>query len=69
MANGNLSRVLVWVNDTVIVKKQLDNKILYFVASKSCLRIVMQKVRFDGIQLLMKTARHYGLVSSLLKAT
>ncbi|MBI2808212.1 MAG: alpha-2-macroglobulin [Planctomycetes bacterium] len=32
MANGNLSRILVWVNDTVIVKKQLDQKSLYFVA-------------------------------------
>ncbi len=32
MANGNLSRVLVWVNDTVIVRKQLDNQSLYFVA-------------------------------------
>ncbi len=32
MANGNLSRVLVWVNDTVIVKKQLDNQSLYYIA-------------------------------------
>ena len=32
MANGNLSRVLVWVNDTIIVKKQLDGKAYYFVA-------------------------------------
>ena len=32
MANGNLSRILLWVNDTIIVKKQLDNKTLYFVA-------------------------------------
>jgi uncharacterized protein YfaS (alpha-2-macroglobulin family) len=32
MANGNLSRVIVWVSDTVIVKKQLDNQVLYYVA-------------------------------------
>jgi uncharacterized protein YfaS (alpha-2-macroglobulin family) len=32
MAGGNVSRVLVWVNDTVIVKKQLDGKVLYYVA-------------------------------------
>lgn len=32
MADGNLSRILVWINDTVIVKKTLDNQSLYFVA-------------------------------------
>jgi alpha-2-macroglobulin len=32
MADGNVSRILLWVNDTVIVKKQLDNKYLYYVA-------------------------------------
>src|SRR5262249_39460862 len=32
MANGNLSRIVVWVSDTVVVKKQLDNQALYYVA-------------------------------------
>lgn len=32
MAGGNISRILMWVADTAIVKKQLDNKALYFVA-------------------------------------
>jgi uncharacterized protein YfaS (alpha-2-macroglobulin family) len=32
MANGNLSRIIVWVSDTVIVKKQLDQKAYYYVA-------------------------------------
>jgi uncharacterized protein YfaS (alpha-2-macroglobulin family) len=32
MANGNLSRIIVWLSDTVIVKKQLDGKTWYFVA-------------------------------------
>ncbi len=32
MADGNMSRIIVWVNDTVIVKKQLEGKSLYFVA-------------------------------------
>ena len=32
MANGNVSRVLVWVNDSVIVKKMLDGRSYYFVA-------------------------------------
>src|SRR5262249_20403439 len=32
MKNGNVSRIIIWVADTVIVKKQLDNKVLYYVA-------------------------------------
>ncbi|HEV3261788.1 MAG TPA: MG2 domain-containing protein, partial [Gemmataceae bacterium] len=32
MAGGNVSRVIVWVSDTVIVKKQLDGKAYYYVA-------------------------------------
>ena len=32
MADGNISRIIVWVSDTVIVKKQLDGKVLYYVA-------------------------------------
>ncbi len=32
MANGNTTRVVVWINDTVIVKKMLDNESLYYVA-------------------------------------
>jgi uncharacterized protein YfaS (alpha-2-macroglobulin family) len=32
IAGGNVSRVIVWVSDTVIVKKQLDGKAYYFVA-------------------------------------
>jgi uncharacterized protein YfaS (alpha-2-macroglobulin family) len=32
MANGNTSRIIVWVSDTVIVKKQLEGKSFYYVA-------------------------------------
>ncbi len=32
MADGNVSRVIIWVSDTAIVKKPLDGKTLYFVA-------------------------------------
>ncbi len=32
MADGNVSRVIIWVADTVIVKKPLDGKAMYFVA-------------------------------------
>jgi uncharacterized protein YfaS (alpha-2-macroglobulin family) len=32
MAGGNLSRIIVWLSDTVIVRKQLDGRVLYYVA-------------------------------------
>ncbi|MBM4072921.1 MAG: alpha-2-macroglobulin [Planctomycetes bacterium] len=32
LANGNESRIIVWVNDTIILKKQLDGKAYYNVA-------------------------------------
>ncbi|MDP6545580.1 MAG: MG2 domain-containing protein [Phycisphaerae bacterium] len=32
MANGNLSRIIMWVADTAIVKKPLDKKTWYYVA-------------------------------------
>ena len=32
MADGNVSRMVLWVADTVIVKKMLDGKVFYFVA-------------------------------------
>jgi uncharacterized protein YfaS (alpha-2-macroglobulin family) len=32
MAGGNTSRIIVWIADTVILKKQLENQAYYFVA-------------------------------------
>ncbi|MBL8796167.1 MAG: alpha-2-macroglobulin [Planctomycetia bacterium] len=32
LPNGNTSRIIVWISDTVIAKKQLDNRVLYYVA-------------------------------------
>jgi uncharacterized protein YfaS (alpha-2-macroglobulin family) len=32
MAGGNLSRIIVWLSDTVIIKKQLQGQALYYVA-------------------------------------
>src|SRR5205807_1166599 len=32
MANGNMSRVIIWLNDTVIAKKQLEGKVMHYVA-------------------------------------
>ena len=32
MANGNLSRIIVWVSDTAIVKKPMEGQVFYYVA-------------------------------------
>ncbi len=32
MQDGNVGRIILWLNDTVIAKKQLDGKVLYYVA-------------------------------------
>ena len=32
MAGGNTSRVIIWVSDIVIIKKQLDGQAYYYVA-------------------------------------
>lgn len=32
LKDGNVSRIIIWLNDTVLVQKNLDNKTFYFVA-------------------------------------
>ncbi|MGD9290895.1 MAG: hypothetical protein PVG74_24970, partial [Desulfobacterales bacterium] len=32
MQNGNTARIIIWVSDTTIIKKPLDNKVLYYLA-------------------------------------
>ena len=32
MEDGNISRIIIWIDDTVIVKKPLDNSMLFYVA-------------------------------------
>ncbi|HEY1068179.1 MAG TPA: MG2 domain-containing protein, partial [Pirellulales bacterium] len=32
MKDGNVSRIVVWVNDTIIVKKRLGGEVLYYIA-------------------------------------
>jgi uncharacterized protein YfaS (alpha-2-macroglobulin family) len=47
--NGNTSRIILWVDDTAIVKKQLDNQVLYFVADAASGRPIEQaNVEFFG---------------------
>ncbi len=49
MADGNTSQVILWVNDTVIVRKQLSEKNLYYVAdSETGKPIDRMNVEFFG---------------------
>ena len=32
MADGNVSQIIIWNTDTIIMKKQLDNQTLYYTA-------------------------------------
>ncbi len=49
MAGGNLSRIIVWVADTVIAKKQLDGKSWYYIADAvTGLPIEKANVEFFG---------------------
>ena len=51
MADGNLSRIIVWVSDTAIVKKTLDGKIYYYVADAvTGVPIAKAEVEFFGWQ-------------------
>ncbi|MHB1422984.1 MAG: alpha-2-macroglobulin family protein, partial [Gemmataceae bacterium] len=49
MQGGNVSRIIVWINDTVILKKQLDGQAYYFVADAvSGVPIPKAEVEFFG---------------------
>ena len=49
LADGNVSRIILWVADTVIVKKQLDGQSYYYVAdSVTGLPVAKANVEFFG---------------------
>ena len=49
MAGGNVSRIIIWVADTAIVKKPLDKKTWYYVAdAKTGKPVVKANVEFFG---------------------
>jgi uncharacterized protein YfaS (alpha-2-macroglobulin family) len=53
LAGGNLSRIVVWVSDTVIAKKNLDGKNYYFVADAVTGRPVPRaRVEFFGYKVV-----------------
>ncbi len=51
LTDGNISRVIIWVNDTMIVKKRLNGRMLYFVAdAETGAPIPNAKLDFFGYQ-------------------
>jgi alpha-2-macroglobulin len=51
MNDGNVSQIIVWVDDTVIVRKSLDNKMLYYIAdATSGVPVAKANVEFFGWQ-------------------
>ncbi|MFH0924912.1 MAG: MG2 domain-containing protein [bacterium] len=65
MEDGNLTRIIVWLNDTVIVKKQLDKKNYIFVAdavtgrsiSKASVEFFGYKQEYVGDKIIDKVER------------
>lgn len=70
MAEGNASRVIVWVSDTVIVKKSLAAREFYYVAdSVSGKPLPQAKLEFFGWQSEHGRGRTSGLVTKSIAAT
>ncbi len=62
MADGNTSRIIVWLNDTAIAKKPLDEKTWYFVAdAESGKPIGKANVEFFGWRQEHRRGRQYEL--------
>ncbi len=64
--DGNISRIIIWISDTAIVKKNLNGKVLYFVADAvSGKPIPKANVEFFGWrqERIPKTKRDYRLVT------
>jgi hypothetical protein len=51
LKDGNVSRIIIWLNDTVVIQKNLDNKTFYFVAdAKTGKPIADMNLDFFGYQ-------------------
>lgn len=71
MDGGNTCKIVIWINDTILVQKQLDKSMLYFVAdaatgkplSKTNVEFFgyYQKWLGDG---LTRFSRHYDVITS-----
>ncbi len=73
MAGGNVSRIIVWVSDTVLLKKQLDGQVFCYVADAATGRPVPgASVEFFGwkqIQVQPNQNRYQVLTTSFTETT
>lgn len=66
MDNGNTSRIVLWVNDTILVKKQLNGQVLYYVADAASGKPISQlNVDFFGWRQVwdQKKPRQYDVIT------
>ncbi|UCG08033.1 MAG: hypothetical protein JSV83_05140 [Desulfobacterales bacterium] len=70
--NGNIARIIIWVSDTVIIKRPLNNQVLYYVADAvSGKALPDATVDFIGYrtQRIGKTKRYRVIHSSFTRKT
>lgn len=75
MANGNVSKIVVWVNDTVIARKQTDKSAWFYVADAVSgkplegVNVEFFGYRQDYIQNLKSIGRHYNVLTTAFAET
>ena len=71
MDNGNISRIIVWISDTAIVKKQLEGRSFYYVADAVTGLPVPEAdaglLRLDRWQVECQQRTQYKVVTTLLR--
>jgi len=72
MENGNVSKIVIWINDTVIVRKRLSNQAWFFIADAVTGKPLRKvNVEFFGYrqERVKKTRRYNVLVSNFAEYT
>ncbi|MDA0834016.1 MAG: MG2 domain-containing protein [Planctomycetota bacterium] len=65
LEGGNISRIIVWLTDTVILKKQLDNGVYYFIGDAETGRPVSDaNIEFFGYQQKHIKDNNYDIITS-----
>ena len=70
MAGGNTSHIIIWLNDTVILRKDLNKKILYFVGDARTGKPVEKAnlaffgYRQERVKMKLPTGRYYNVLTS-----
>ena len=70
LANGNVSKIIVWIDDTAIVRKQLDGKAFFYVADAVSgtplpkVNLEFFGYRQDYVTWQKAIGRHYNILTS-----